>query len=262
MNKRINEIDLQLGLIRKELDGEYESLNKELKTINENITWFISTEFDFPIEIINLVCVSDYSTKIEVKCDDGVKTFGSDITIYHDRRYNDKREYSIGYFSTGVSESSTQDLYYLELLGKISKDFRTKKTFIKELAKALKTIRGFTKKTNELHSIERSLKHEKSELIQKDIVNKILSDKGIKLKASTRGFIRDTDSRQSYVRELKILKKTDNTITIQYINDGGYEIDTYRQNIYDAERTLVTYFRRYENQCKVNEEDLAKRLVN
>lgn len=256
---RINKIDLQLGLVRKELDAEHELLNKELIVINEDIRLFISEYFDFPIEIIKGVWVSDYSTKIEVKYDDGTKTFGSDISIYHDGRYGGKSEYTMGYFSTNVGESATQNLYYLELVGKIAKDFRTKKTFIKKLDEALETIRVFTKKTKDLDYIERNLKREKSDLIQKDIVNKILSDKGIKLKASTREFIRDTDPRPSYVREIKIVKKTDNTITIKYLDNEGREIDTYRQSIYDAERTLVTYFRRYENQCKVNEEDLAKR---
>lgn len=252
----IESVDKKIKDLEEKLALAHEKVNNQTRVVSNSIKLLISEEFSFPVNLVE-VSFSEYSTRIEVNHEDDDWS-ASEITIYHNQSRN-KSEFSFGYSMTTVHESSIQYLFYLELLGKISKDFRTDKKLINEINNGLDIINSSSHNVMDIETELRLVTYDKQRFIEDEVLKEVMSNNGLKLMASVREFIRDSDSRPSYVKEIKIVKANTNTITIQYLDGDGDELDTYRQSLIDAKKTIFKYHQKLKTQIEVGEERLAKR---
>jgi hypothetical protein len=230
-------IELSIENLEEKLKISGDILKSKIKEINDNIKDFITNFFEIPSENLQQVSLSDFSTVIEIITESN--NYTSELSIYHPTSYNN--EYGIGYFSTNVKESSTQTLIYLELVGKIAQDFRDDKILIHQLNEARKKLTDANKSYNDLSNKLSKLKYDLNRLIEDELFDKAMANKGVKLLEPLKTTIRPNDKYNTKISEIQIVGHTEKTITIKYLSDEGNELDLYRQSYNDGRQEVIMY---------------------
>lgn len=247
--ERKEELEILIENQKSKLEKFWEKANKTVDGLIEQTRLFIvnfAKEHGEDVsEVLTLRMTQDSIHPALKDCSFGDIVDIRERTMFDKDGNRSKPYLECSYGSSGISQKSPMiEFTKLKLRGllisEVGKDITGESTLMSLIKSNMSCIRNENKEGFDMENELRSLQSELQKILFDEVVDGVINAGGVKLPEPVNVRIRNNDSRRKFIDELVIEKSTTFTITIKYLYQGE-EVDTYRQNTYEARRDIHAY---------------------